>query len=465
MLIKGKEQPEEVTDETKEKKVKDKEVEGEIKKIVEQKEKEKEVILTPSLFDYNNNLLAEQIYKDGKFMFAVANYDSMKVNYKEEIESENYIYRPIPAKTLMDKKVVLFPTGVSEYGNTESLFKDVRSFIYKYWDAKKPSDYDLSTYYVLHSYLYDKFEEVPYLQNIGEWGAGKTRHLLTVGGLCYRAVNISGALTESGLFHLIDIFKGTVNIDEGDWSASDMWASVIKILNQGYCKGMSIVRMREGKDGKLFPVAYDPFSPKNIATRKLFKDEALDSRCIKIYAKEPEDLRSDIPLNLTEEFYTERQTLINKLLLWRLRKYPKVELDKTLQNTIKCSEPRLKQILIPVISSVDDPIARKNLIAYVLQREQELLENRKDTIEYIVFTVILDFAKKGIFPTVGEITEQLNLRLNNPKQEFTTQKIGVMLKRNPLNLQTTMDNDGYKRLYWTEEQLAKIGRKFGVETR
>jgi hypothetical protein len=449
---------EEVTDETK---VKDKEVEKEVEKIIELKEKEKEVVYTPSLFDYDNNLLAEQIYKDGKFMFAVADYDSNKVDFREEIVLEDCIYRPIPAKPLADKKVVLFPTDVLEYGSTETLFEDIKSFIQKYWDAENSIDYDLSTYYVLHSYLYDRFEEVPYLQNIGDKGSGKTRHLLTVGGLCYRAINISGALTESSLFHLIDIFKGTVNIDEGDWTTADMWASVIKILNQGYCKSMSIVRMREDKNGKLVPVAYDVFSPKNIATRKPFKDAALDSRCLKIYAKSPEDLRSDIPINLTQEFYDERQRLINKLLLWRLRQYPNAKLDRTLQSQISCSEPRLKQIIIPLISSVNNPTVRSKLIDYVSQREKEIIEERRETVEYAVFKALLDFARNNIHPTVGEITDRVN-SFSNPKFDLTSQKCGRILKE-AFGIATQQDSAGYKRVIWEKEQLCKIARRYGIK--
>jgi hypothetical protein len=395
-------------------------------------------------------------------MFVVANYDSDKIDYKEMIELEKYIYKPIEAETLRKKKVVIFPSDVIEYGNTENLFKDVRDYIYRYWDAKKTADYDFSTYYVHHSYLYDKFDEVPYLQNLGGVGRGKTRYLLTIGGLCYRATFISGALTEAVLFHLIDIFKGTQNIDEGDWSSSDIWASVFKILNQGYCRGMSIIRMREGKDGKLFPVAYEPFSPKTLSTRKPFKDEALDSRCIKLYAKDPEDLRSDIPLNLTEEFYNERQSLINKLLLWRMRKYPKVKLDKALQNEIKCSEPRLKQIIIPVISSVNDPIARKRLIDYISQREKDLIEDRKDTIEYAIFKALLDFATHGNYPTVGDVTDRVNLPDNNPKFDLTSQRCGRILK-NSFGIITQQDEAGYKRIHWEKEQLVRIGKRFGVE--
>ncbi len=452
MPVPEKTENEESVEEKTVEKNKDKEVNKEVTKIIELKEKEKGVIYTPSFFDYENNILAEQIYKEDEFMFAVANYDSNKIEFKEEIELEKHICIPVEAELLAKKNVVTFPSNVLDYGKPEDLFKEVRAFIYKYWDAKNPSDYDLSTYYVLHSYLYDKFDEVPYLQNLGAYGSGKTRNLLTVGGLCYRATFISGALTESTLFHLIDIFKGTQNIDEGDWSSSDLWASLFKILNQGYSRGMSVIRMREGKDGKLFPVAYDTYSPKTLSTRKPFKDEALNSRCIKLYAKDPEYLRDDIPLNLTEEFYIERQALINKLLMWRMRNYPTAKLDKSLQSEIKCSEPRLKQIIIPVISSVNSSVARKKLIDYITQRENNLIEERKDTIEYAVFKSILDFAKNCKYPTVGEIAETV---------ELSPQKCGRIMK-NALGFVTETDTDGHKRLFWKKEQLVKLGKRFGL---
>ncbi len=445
-------------EETTEKKVKDTEVEKEVIKIIELKETERDVFYTPSFFDPDKKILAEQIYKDGKFLFAVANYNENKVEERNEIQLESRIYRPVEAELLMKNNVVIFPTGCTDYGTLENLVKDVRAFIYKYWDAKNPSDYDLSTYYILHSYLYDKFNEVPYLQNLGYFGSGKTRNLFTVGGLCYRATFISGALTESPLFHVIEIFRGTINIDEGDWASSDMWSSIIKILNHGYCKGMSVVKMRKGKDGILFPTPYNTYSPKILATRRSFGDKALDSRCIKLYAKDSDSIREDIPLNLTEEFYVERQNLINKLLVWRMKNYLTAKLDRSLQYEIKCSMPRLKQIMIPIISSVNNPVAREKLIDYLTQREKNLITERKNTIEYSVFEAILDFAKKGKYPTVGEIAEKVKTLSH---LDLTPQRCGRIIK-NALGFVTETDTDGYKRLSWKKEQLVRLGKRFGL---
>ena len=206
MQVTEKSEHQENGEETTEKITENTEVAKEVNNIIELEEIEEEVFSTTSFFDPNKNILAEQIYKNGKFLFAVANYNKGIVEEREEIEGANRIYKPVEAELLMKSNVVVFPSGCTDYGTLEDLVRDIRAFIYKYWDAKNPSDYDLSTYYILHSYLFDKFDDVPYLQNLGYFGSGKTRNLFTVGGLCYRATFISGALRESPLFHVIDIF-------------------------------------------------------------------------------------------------------------------------------------------------------------------------------------------------------------------------------------------------------------------
>jgi CheY-like chemotaxis protein len=70
---------------------------------------------------------------------------------------------------------------------------------------------------VLFSWIYDDFNELPYLRVIGDAGSGKTRFLLTVGSLCYKPIFASGASTVSPLFRALDIFRGTLLIDEGDF--------------------------------------------------------------------------------------------------------------------------------------------------------------------------------------------------------------------------------------------------------
>jgi hypothetical protein len=53
----------------------------------------------------------------------------------------------------------------------------------------------IASYYVLFSWVYDAFNELPYLRVRGNAGSGKTRLLLMVGSLCYKPIFASGAST------------------------------------------------------------------------------------------------------------------------------------------------------------------------------------------------------------------------------------------------------------------------------
>ena len=63
-------------------------------------------------------------------------------------------------------------------------------------------------------------------------------------------------------------------------------------------------------------------------------------------------LRSDIPINLPETFKEEARELRNKLLLYRFHRRLEVKLDPGLADPKL--EPRLNQILLPLLSVVSD---------------------------------------------------------------------------------------------------------------
>ena len=65
---------------------------------------------------------------------------------------------------------------------------------------------------------------------------------MTVGSLCYKPIFASGASTVSPLFRTLDLFRGTLVIDEGDFRFSDEKAEVIKILNNGNARGFPVPR-------------------------------------------------------------------------------------------------------------------------------------------------------------------------------------------------------------------------------
>src|SRR5207244_5698124 len=112
------------------------------------------------------------------------------------------------------------------------LIGEIRAFIHRFVDVS-PLFETIASYYVLFSWIYDSFHELPYLRLRGDPGSGKTRFLLTVGSLCYKPIFASSASTVSPLFRIEDAFRGTLIIDEGDFRLSDERAEIVKILKSG----------------------------------------------------------------------------------------------------------------------------------------------------------------------------------------------------------------------------------------
>ena len=87
---------------------------------------------------------------------------------------------------------------------------------------------------------------------------------------------------------------------------------------------------------------FDPFCPKILATRKTFTDKAVESRCItKVMTG---TMRRDIPFNINQSFWEEREKICNKLLMWRFKNFDKINLDCKINFDIHI-EPRVQQVV------------------------------------------------------------------------------------------------------------------------
>ena len=84
----------------------------------------------------------------------------------------------------------------------------------------------------------------------------------------------SGASTVSPIFHILDSFRGTLVIDEGDFRWSDDKADIVKILNNGNVRGMPVLRTEVSRTGEFNPRPFQVFGPKIVATRVLYQDRA-----------------------------------------------------------------------------------------------------------------------------------------------------------------------------------------------
>ncbi len=327
---------------------------------------------------------------------------------------------------LIQNEVILLPSKPEEYGTEAELVHEIQSFIHRYVDIS-PRFERIASHYVLFSWIYDSFNELPYLRLRGDYGSGKTRFLLTVGALCYKPIFASGASTVSPIFHILDAFRGTLIFDEADFRFSDEKAEMVKI----------------------------------VATRGHYQDRALESRFIteEMGAKK---LRSDIPISLAEDYKAEALRLRNKLLLYRFRTFGKKAIaGRFMDATI---EPRLNQIFAPLISVAATEELRAELRAVARELNAELIEDRGLEVEADILAIIQTLFevpdKRQV--SVKDIATELQKRYGGDYDRNITSKwVGGIVRRR-LQIKTQKSNGVYIISVAQRPKLERLFVKYGL---
>ena len=407
-----------------------------------------------------NGQIIELVYSEENRETKFAVYDGDNVDYVGRIEALNL--SPYPAMNhLISKKVVRFPSKAEEYDSDKELIQAIQEFIHKYLDIS-PFFERIATYYALFTWIYDRFNELPYLRALGDYGSGKSRFLQVIGSICYKPIFAGGATTTSPIFRIIDDFRGTLVLDEADYRFSDTTTDITKILNSGYQKGSPVLRS-EGKG--IFEIkSYDVFCPKIIATRKLFGDPALESRFI-IEEMDKKNLREDIPINLPEDFEQETLSLRNKLLMWRFRNFKGAGLkQEVIDRTL---EPRLNQIIMPILSIIKDDEIKSELKCFIKSYNAQLVVDRGMGLESEVLESILICIASGYpEPLVKQITNTYNANQgDNDRDKLTYKKVGGIIRKS-LKLKPRRSNEGFVVSELENRgKLNSLKRKFGIEDR
>lgn len=267
---------------------------------------------------------------------------------------------------------VLLPSEVGGFTTQAELVGRIQVFLHRYVDLS-PVFEEIAAHYVLLSWVYDAFSELPYLRLRGDYGTGKTRALLAIGALCYKPFFASGASTVSPIFHVLDAFGGTLVLDEADFRFSDATAPLSKILNNGNVAGLPVLRTMTNRHKELNPRAFRVYGPKLVAMRHSFADRALESRFLTEETGQ-RPLRADIPIHLPPELHTEARMLRNSLLAWRLAHRSRVRTDATRQAA--GVEPRLNQTALSLLSLMEDPLLRDRVHAELAREQARLSEER-----------------------------------------------------------------------------------------
>lgn len=405
--------------------------------------------------------LIELVYQPQERQTLLAHYEQGNVELKPWIEADGERLVPIsPGNNLLKHHVVLLPERPEPYGSKESLLEDIEAYLYRYVDLS-PAFFRIASSYILLTWVYDAFNELPYLRLRGDYGSGKTRALLIIGSVCYKPFFASGASTVSPIFHTLNTFQGTLIFDEADFRFSDEKAEIIKIFNNGNVRGFPVLRTAITLQREFDPRAFLVYGPKIVGMRREFEDQALESRFI------TEDmgqrtLRSDIPINLPEIQKEEACALRNKLLLYRFQTLEHVRINKELVDP--SISPRLNQILVPLLSIIENDAIKKEIRDAAQGLEKELRAEKSSAPEgelmVILSELMEDFSRTSI--PLSEITRLFVERHGaDYERSITNRYIGYLLRKR-LRLHTHKSHGVYVVPLSEKSKVEALCTRYGI---
>lgn len=355
-----------------------------------QQENKKEITRYVSSYTLMDGSLVEMVYDQKSLQTKLAISQGGKVSLTERIQfDKNTWLEPISGNnSLLKNNFILFPSEATEFQGNESLYEEIEKFIDKYVQLPEAFRAVAATY-VMMTWLYDKFSNMPYLRVVGIWGTGKTRVLEVLGHLSYKAILAGGSISTASLFRILNEYGGTFIFDEADLDTVEA-REMLKILRQGFNVNFLVTRMETSVSGKLFPRAFKVFGPKIMASREKTLDAALESRC---FSQQMYPIgESKRPIELSVTFKEEALRLRNKLIMFRFKNINQIIADESVVEEIKL--PRLKQTGLSIMSVAkllgERPLA---LVAEFLKEyEIELGIEQADSIEHDVLVCILSLA-------------------------------------------------------------------------
>jgi len=362
----------------------------------------------------SKDALAETIYSPGSPLTGYAIKERGNPNVYQAPFFESNLEETFPLKSesgYLQKGILKLPSGVEEYETKEELLETIRGFIHDYVDL--PEDFEaVCAYYVLMTWIYDRFDNVPYLRVRGNPGSGKSRFLDVMSALTYKATFFKADPTEAIIFRCLDTTRGTLLMDEADFRFSGKTTSITKILNNGFAKGSVVGRNKATKDDDYQQEFFNVFSPKILANRSIFGDDALESRCLSCYMGQRK-IREEVQRSLGEDFESRSEKLRNQLLQFRFDTYFDFEITDSKDVPFNVS-PRSKQICAPIISLMSKEHYH-HLASVVDFTEETLGEMRSTSWEVEVLEVLLD----NINNDVAKISvKDIGLQMNEERSSY-----------------------------------------------
>ncbi len=405
----------------------------------------------------DDEIVEEIMYKENNedvVKFVVKKQDEDEILIEDEYKGYSPVYN-----NALKKRAVLLPTGFQKFETVEILIQDIQKHINKYLDVDKSFE-KYAAYYVLLSWVYDKVNSVPYLRALGDTGTGKSRFLDVIGGICYKPIRTAGSATPAPIFRLLEFWKGTLLLDEADRKKSDTGDELVKILNCGFERDRPVVRCDKENPNDI--QIHEVFGPKIITSRYRFYDKALEARCITNVIQETS--RTDIPPQLTRKFKEQEDELRKKLLYFRLMNWHAFNMDSVEESFGKLNElePRLRQTASAFFILFNNPVIEKEFIGFMKEYNQELINERADSLEGKILNTICQLQVDFEEITSSDVTDEIN-KDRNDKNKFRPATIGKIIKSLGFSIKVRRSGPKIKRIIEIlPKNLKTLKKRYGV---
>jgi hypothetical protein len=212
------------------------------------------------------------------------------------------------------------------------------------------------------------------------------------------------------------------------------------------------------------PSAFNVFGPKIVAMRRSFEDQALESRFLTEEMGQ-RSLRDDIPINLPDAQEKEARSLRNRLLMYRFQTVEKIQVDESLADSVL--SPRLNQILIPLLSIIDDDQVQEEVRESVKSFDREIYAERAASAEAGVLEILAEMLSKAARATipVSEVTAAFIERFGAEyERPITNRFIGGILRKR-LRLLTYKSHGVYVLSATEKPKVDQLSIRYGVVER
>lgn len=355
---------------------------------VEQAVQKEEALFVPSLV-LKHAILEEIWDRNGDPLFAKYTFATGEIELIEKEEVDGTVYRPLDTAHLR-KGVVLVSREPME-GTFEEAYELGKGLAHEIYDTSDghAAEFDFLVAVSQASWFLDRFipdpaldiagmgHFAPIISLRGPSGHGKNRALSALRLNSHRPFYDQSTKRIPSLFRPLDLWRGTLCLDECDLGKSDEASDVVHYLN---CRAYGTPISRQNPDDPTQSQAFYNFGLTIDTQRRPWLDDALENRTLPFLCE-----RSQRELATTEldEWLAKGLELQDRLLYLRLTSWDQVKIDKAARLP-GIKDHRLTASVLPVLALRElapDMVSNlEGILKILARRRQEVRASSSDGI-------------------------------------------------------------------------------------